>query len=73
MEKLALDLLLGLKFAKLEILSTSFINFLYDKLGECDIITLQTFLIMRERETAAVRTCANFQIASTTESEDREV
>ena len=34
MEKLAGDLLLGLKFVKLEILSTSFIDFLYDKLGE---------------------------------------
>ena len=34
MEKFAGDLLLGLKFVKLEILSTSFIDFLYDKLGE---------------------------------------
>ena len=34
MEKLAGDLLLELKFVKLEILSTSFIDFLYDKLGE---------------------------------------
>ena len=35
MEKLARDLLLGLKFVKLEILSTSFIDFLYEyKLGE---------------------------------------
>ena len=34
MEKLAGDLLLGLKFVKLEIPSTSFIDFLYDKLGE---------------------------------------
>ena len=34
MKKLAGDLLLGLKFVKLEILSTSFIDFLYDKLGE---------------------------------------
>ena len=34
MEKLAGDLLLGLKFVKLEILSTSFIDFLYDKFGE---------------------------------------
>ena len=34
MEKLAGDLLLGHKFVKLEILSTSFIDFLYDKLGE---------------------------------------
>ena len=34
MEKLAGDLLLGLKFVKLEILSTSFIDFLYDELGE---------------------------------------
>ena len=34
MEKLAGDLLLGLKFVKLEILSTSSIDFLYDKLGE---------------------------------------
>ena len=33
-EKLAGDLLLGLKFVKLEILSTSFIYFVYDKLGE---------------------------------------
>ena len=34
MEKLAGDLWLGLKFVKLEILSTSFMDFLYDKLGE---------------------------------------
>ena len=34
MEKLAGDLLLGLKFVKLEILSKSFIDFLYDKLGK---------------------------------------
>ena len=34
MEKMAGDLLLGLKFVRLEILSTSFIDFLYDKLGE---------------------------------------
>ena len=34
MEKLAGDLLLGLQFVKLEILSTSFIDFLHDKLGE---------------------------------------
>ena len=34
MEKLAGDLLLGLKFVKLEILSTSFIDFLYEVLGE---------------------------------------
>ena len=34
MEKLDSDLLLGLKFVKLEILSTSFMDFLYDKLGE---------------------------------------
>ena len=27
----------------------------------------------RETETVAVRTCANFQVATTTESEDREV
>ena len=34
MEKLAADLLLGLKFVKVEILSTSFIDFLNDKLGK---------------------------------------
>ena len=34
MEKLAGDLLLGLKFVKLEILSTSLIDFFGDKLGE---------------------------------------
>ena len=34
MEKLAGDLSLGLKFVKLEILSTSSIDFLYNKLGE---------------------------------------
>ena len=34
-EKLAAsDLLLGLKFVKLQILSTSFIDFVYDNLGE---------------------------------------
>ena len=32
--EMAGDLLLGLKFVKLDILSTSFIDFLYDKLGE---------------------------------------
>ena len=34
MEKLAGDLLLGLKFVRLEILSTSFIDFLYEEFGE---------------------------------------
>ena len=34
MQKLAGDLLLGPKFVKLEILSTSFIDFLHDKLRE---------------------------------------
>ena len=34
MEKLAGDPLLGLKFVKLEILSTTFIDFLYEELGE---------------------------------------
>ena len=34
MEKSAGNLLLGLKFVKLEILSTSSIDFLYGKLGE---------------------------------------
>ena len=34
MEKLAGDLLLGLKFVKLEILSTSLTDFLYEELGE---------------------------------------
>ena len=34
MEKLAGDLLLGLTCVKLEILSTSVIDFLYDKSGE---------------------------------------
>ena len=34
MEKLTGDLLLGLKFVRLEILSTSFIDFLYEELGE---------------------------------------
>ena len=34
MEKLAGDLLLGLKFVKLEILSTSFIDFLYENYGQ---------------------------------------
>ena len=33
-EKMDSNLLLGLEFVKLEILSTSFIDFLYDKLGE---------------------------------------
>ena len=36
MEKLAGDLLLGLKLVKLEILLTSFIDFLSDKLGELE-------------------------------------
>ena len=39
MEKLAGDLLLGLKFVKLEILST-FTGFLYDKLGELRLVSL---------------------------------
>ena len=34
MEKLVVDLLLGLKFVGLEILSTSFTDFLYEELGE---------------------------------------
>ena len=34
MEKLAVDLLLGLKFVKLEILSMSFIIFVFDKLED---------------------------------------
>ena len=34
MEKLAGDLLLGQRFVRLEILSTSFTDFLYGKLGE---------------------------------------
>ena len=34
MEKLVVDLLLGLKFVKLEILSTSFIIFVFDKLED---------------------------------------
>ena len=40
MEKLAGDLLLGLKFVKLEILSTSFIDFLYEELGELRLRSL---------------------------------
>ena len=36
MEKLAGDLLLGLKLVKLEILLTSFIDLLSDKLGELE-------------------------------------
>ena len=38
---------------------------------KCDII--RTLKPHHERETVAVRMCANFQITSTTESEDREV
>ena len=34
MKKLAGDLLLGLKFVRVEILSTSFLDFLYEELGE---------------------------------------
>ena len=34
MENMAGDLLLELKFVRLEILSTSFIDFLYEELGE---------------------------------------
>ena len=33
-EEIGSDLLLGLKFVKLEILSTSFIDFLFEELGE---------------------------------------
>ena len=40
MEELVGDLLLGLKFVKLEILSTLFIDFLYDKLGELKLRSL---------------------------------
>ena len=46
---------------------------------KCDIIIfhfsffIQTLKPHRETETVAVRTCAKFKIASTTESEDREV
>ena len=42
MEKLTDDLLLGLKFVfKLEILSTSFIDFIYDKLGDLRSLGLE--------------------------------
>ena len=40
MEKLAGDLLLKLKFVKLEILPTSFIDFLYEGLGELRLRSL---------------------------------
>ena len=40
MEKLVGDLLLELKFVKVEILSTSFIDFRYDKLGEIRLRSL---------------------------------
>ena len=36
-------------------------------------LSIQTFKPHHETETVAVRTCAKFKIASTTESEDREV
>ena len=41
--------------------------------GQCDVIILQTFPFEPAIDTAAVRTCAKFQIASIHESEDREV
>ena len=40
MEKLAGDLLLELKFVKLEIFPTSFIDFLYEELGELRLRSL---------------------------------
>ena len=40
MEKLPGDLLLGLKFVKLQILSTSSIDFLCDKLGKLRLRSL---------------------------------
>ena len=42
---------------------------------KCDVIILQTFPFEPHHAiyTAAVRTCAKFQIASINESEDREV
>ena len=44
MEKLAeFHLLLGLKFVRLEILSTSFIDFLYDELGELRSRSMHAF------------------------------
>ena len=46
-EKLAGDLLLGLNFVKLEILSTSFIDFLYDKLGEFRSLELSSQTLSR--------------------------
>ena len=36
-------------------------------------LSIQTLKPHRETETVALRTCAGFQIAGTTESEDREV
>ena len=48
MESLAGDLLLGLKFVKLEILSTSFIDFLYDKLGELRLRSLELKFVKLE-------------------------
>ena len=50
MEKLAGDLLLGLKFVKLEILSTSFIDFLYNKLGELRLRSLGLKGLKRTRK-----------------------
>ena len=46
MEKLAGDLLLGLKCVKLEILSTSFMGFLYEELGELRSRSLEVKVIL---------------------------
>ena len=48
MEKSAGDLLLGLKFVKLEILSISFGDFLYDKLGELRLRSLELKFVKLE-------------------------
>ena len=60
MENLAGDLLLGLKFVKLEILSTSFIDFLYEELGELRSRSLGLKGIIKY--TCTVTTCETEEI-----------
>ena len=57
------DFLLGLKFVKPEILSTSFIDFLYDKLGELKSRTLGQNKEATEavKSTLAIKNIQHFQ------------
>ena len=67
MEKLAGDLLLVLKFVKLEILSTSFIDFHYEELGELRSRSLGLKgLLKYANNTCLTSVIVNFLILSAT-------